>query len=141
MTVAQRVDADAGGEIQIALALGVGGGHAVALGQHDLAAGVGVQNVLVIAFDDFFGLHGIPSLMVAAAVEHGTGAAVTEHFQQDGMGHTAIDDNGLVYALIDGVGHTFDLRQHAAGNDTGRLVALDLGDFDLWDRVDSSFLS
>ena len=38
------------------------------------------------------------------------------------------------HLLIDGVGHTFDLRQHAAGNDTGRLVALDLGDFDLGDQ-------
>ena len=36
--------------------------------------------------------------------------------------------------MIDGVSHTFDLRQHAAGNDTGRLVALDLGDFDLGDQ-------
>ena len=50
------------------------------------------------------------------------------------MGHAAIDDDGLVDALVDGVGHALDLGQHTARNDACGLVALDFGDFDLRDQ-------
>ncbi len=74
--------------------------------------------------------------------EHCTCASVTEHFQQNRVGHAAIDDDGLVDALVDGVGHALDLGQHTARNDACGLVALDFGDFDLRGiSVDSSSLS
>ena len=42
------------------------------------------------------------------------------------MGYPAIDDAGLVDALVDGVGHAVDLGDHAAGNNTLVFVAFDL---------------
>ena len=71
---------------------------------------------------------------VPPPIEHCTCASVTEHFQQNRVGHAAIDDDGLVDALVDGVGHALDLGQHAARNDACGLVALDFGDFDLGDQ-------
>ena len=50
------------------------------------------------------------------------------------MRDAAINDDGLVDALIDGVGHALDLRQHTARNDARGLVTLDLGDLDLGDE-------
>ena len=50
------------------------------------------------------------------------------------MRDAAIDDDGLVDALIDGVGHALDLGQHTARNDARGLVTLDLGDLDLGDE-------
>ena len=50
------------------------------------------------------------------------------------MGHAAIDDDRLVHALIDGIGHAADLGDHAARNDAGGLIALDLGHLHLGDE-------
>ena len=50
------------------------------------------------------------------------------------MRDAAINDDGLVDALIDGVGHALDLGQHTARNDARGLVTLDLGDLDLGDE-------
>ena len=36
--------------------------HALAVLQHQRAAGIGVHDVFLVTFDDFFGIHGIPSL-------------------------------------------------------------------------------
>ena len=71
---------------------------------------------------------------MAAAVEPGAGTAVGEQLQQDGVGHTAIDDDRLVDSLINGIGHAADLGDHAACDDPGGLVALDLGHFHLGDE-------
>ena len=40
-------------------------------------------------------------LLTTSPVETGAGAAVGEQLQQDGVGNAAIDDDGLVDALID----------------------------------------
>ena len=50
------------------------------------------------------------------------------------MGHASIDDDRLVHALIDGIGHAADLGDHAARNDAGGLIALDLGHLHLGDE-------
>ena len=71
---------------------------------------------------------------MAPAVEAGAGTAVGEQLQQDGVGDTAINDDGLVDALIDGIGHAADLGDHAACDDSSSLVALDLGDFHFGDE-------
>ena len=57
MAVAQGVDADTRRKIEIFLAVGVPGGHALALCQHDLAAAVGVEDVVVVPGNHFFGIH------------------------------------------------------------------------------------
>ncbi len=64
----------------------------------------------------------------------GAGATVGEQLQQDGVGDTAVNDDGLVDALIDGIGHAADLGNHAACNDSSGLVALDLGDLHFGDE-------
>ena len=56
VAVAQRVDADARREVKVALAVGVPGRHALALRQHDLAAAIGVEDVVVITGNNFFGI-------------------------------------------------------------------------------------
>ena len=71
---------------------------------------------------------------MAAAIEAGTGATVGEQLQQDGVRHAAINDDSLVDALINCVGHAADLGDHAARDDAGGLVALDLGDLHLGDE-------
>ena len=50
------------------------------------------------------------------------------------MRHAAINDDRLVHALIDSIRHAADLGDHAARNDTGGLVALDLGHLHLGDE-------
>ena len=77
---------------------------------------------------------------MAAAIEAGTGATVGEQLQQDGVRHAAINDDSLVDALIDSVGHTADLGDHAARDNAGGLVALDLGDLHLGDKGGFIFL-
>ena len=57
VAVAQAVHADAAGEIQILLTLGALGIQAVALFQHHGVAVIGVQDILVVPLDDFFGIH------------------------------------------------------------------------------------
>ena len=64
---------------------------------------------------------------VAAAVEQGAGTTVREHFQQNRMRNTAINDNSLMHTLINGIGHALDFGNHAAGDDAMCLVALYLG--------------
>ena len=71
---------------------------------------------------------------MTSPIEAGAGAAVGEQLQQDGVGHAAIDDDRLVHALIDGIGHAADLGDHAARNDSGGLIALDLGHLHLGDE-------
>ena len=61
---------------------------------------------------------------VAAAVEQGAGTTVREHFQQNRMRNTAINDNSLMHTLINGIGHALDFGDHAAGDDDMCLVAL-----------------
>ena len=56
------------------------------------------------------------------------------------MRHAAINDDSLVDALIDRVGHAADLGDHAARDDAGGLVALDLGDLHLGDEGGFIFL-
>ena len=77
---------------------------------------------------------------MAAAIEAGTGATVGEQLQQDGVRHAAINDDSLVDALIDRVGHAADLGDHAARDNAGGLVALDLGDLHLGDEGGFIFL-
>ena len=61
VTVAQAVDADAAGEVQILLALGALGIQAVAFFQHHRVAVIGVQDVGIVPLDDFFRIHvGVP---------------------------------------------------------------------------------
>ena len=62
VAVAQRVYANAGGKVQIGFAVCIIGIHALAVLQHQRAAGIGVHDVFLVTFDDFFGIHGIPSL-------------------------------------------------------------------------------
>ena len=50
------------------------------------------------------------------------------------MRHTAINDDCFVHALIDSICHAADLGDHAACNDAGGLVALDLGHLYLGDE-------
>ena len=64
VTVAQAVDADAAGEVQILLALGALGIQAVALFQHHGVAVIGVQDVGIVPLDDFFRIHRCTSCRV-----------------------------------------------------------------------------
>ena len=57
ITIAQTVDADAAGEVQILLAFGAFGIQAVALFQRNGIAVVGMQDIVVVPLDDFFGIH------------------------------------------------------------------------------------
>ena len=57
------------------------------------------------------------------------------------MRDAAIDDDGLVDALIDGVGHALDLGQHTARNDARGLVTSISETSTSGMSVDSSFLS
>ena len=59
IAVAQAVDADAAGEVEVLLPLGAFGIEAVALLEDDGVACVGMQDILVIPLDDFFGIHNI----------------------------------------------------------------------------------
>ena len=70
----------------------------------------------------------VPGSAVAPSIEHRACASVAEHLEQDRVRDAAINDDGLVDALIDGVGHALDLGQHTARNDARGLVTLDLGD-------------
>ena len=54
VAVAKAVHPDAAGEVQILLSLGALGVQPVAFFQHDGAAVIGVQDVLVVPLDDFF---------------------------------------------------------------------------------------
>ena len=56
---AERIDADAGGEIEIGPAVCVAGDKALAAFDDNGAAGVGVHDVLLVPVDDFFAVHGI----------------------------------------------------------------------------------
>ena len=135
VAVPQRVDADAGGKVEIAPALGIVGVQPLAAHQRQRAARVGVQHVRVVTRDDRLAVHTKrPLLPVAAAVEHRARPAVGEHLQQNGMRHPPVDDDGLVHALVDGVGHTLDFGQHTARDDARGLVPLDLRDFHLGDQ-------
>ena len=62
VAVAQRFYANAGGKVQIGFAVCIIGIHALAVLQHQRAAGIGVHDVFLVTFDDFFGIHVIPSL-------------------------------------------------------------------------------
>ena len=53
MGVAQRVDAQPGEEVEVALALDVINVHAFAAGDGDGIAGIGVQQIFLFAFDNF----------------------------------------------------------------------------------------
>ena len=65
VAVAQRVDADARREVKVALAIGVPGRHALALRQYDLAAAIGVEDVVVITGNNFFGIQlGAPLFII-----------------------------------------------------------------------------
>ena len=64
VTVAQAVDADAAGEVQILLALGTLGIQTMALCQHHGVAVIGVQDVFVVPLDDFFRIHRCTSCRV-----------------------------------------------------------------------------
>ena len=57
ITVAQTVDTDAAGKIQILLAFGPDGTQAVAFFQHDGVAVIGVQDVFAVPLDDLFRIH------------------------------------------------------------------------------------
>ena len=57
VAVAQTVDADAAGEVEILLSLRAFGVEAVALLEDDGVASVGVQDVFAVPLDDFFGIH------------------------------------------------------------------------------------
>ena len=57
IAVAQAVDADAAGEVEVLLPLGAFGIEAVALLEDDGVACVGMQDILVVPLDDFFGIH------------------------------------------------------------------------------------
>ena len=57
VAVAKAVHPDAAGEVQILLSLGALGVQPVAFFQHDGAAVIGVQDVLVVPLDDFFRIH------------------------------------------------------------------------------------
>jgi len=56
VAVPQRIDADAGGKVEVLPALGVPRNHALARHQRDRAAGVGVEDVVVITGNNFFGI-------------------------------------------------------------------------------------
>ena len=62
VAVPQRIYADAGGKIQIAPPLGVGGVHSLPRHQRQRAAVVGVQDVGIVAADNFSCGHTIPLL-------------------------------------------------------------------------------
>src|SRR5699024_7267204 len=107
----------------------------------------GMQDVVVVPRNDFFRIHGNTFLLVskkggvrphllpvAAAGKPGAGTPVGEQLQQHGVGDTAVDDDGLVHALVDGVGHAVDLGDHPARDDAGVLVALDLAHVHLGDQ-------
>ena len=64
IAVAQAVDADAAGEVEVLLPLGAFGIEAVALLEDDGVACVGMQDILVVPLDDFFGIHNIYLLTV-----------------------------------------------------------------------------
>ena len=57
ITVAQTVDTDAAGKIQILLAFGPDGAQTVAFFQHDGVAVIGVQDVFAVPLDDLFRIH------------------------------------------------------------------------------------
>ena len=57
VAVAKAVHPDAAGEVQILLSLRPFGVQPVPLFQHDGAAVIGVQDVLVVPLDDFFRIH------------------------------------------------------------------------------------
>ena len=57
VAVAKAVHPDAAGEVQILLPLRALGIQPVPLFQHDGAAVIGVQDVLVVPLDDFFRIH------------------------------------------------------------------------------------
>ena len=55
---AERVDPDAGGKVKIGFAAGVAGDEPLAPLNDKRAAGVGVQDIVVVPRDDFFPIHG-----------------------------------------------------------------------------------
>ena len=64
IAVAQAVDADAAGEVEVLLPLGAFGIEAVALLDGDGVACVGMQDIRVVPLDDFFRIHNIYLLTV-----------------------------------------------------------------------------
>ena len=60
---------------------------------------------------------------MAAAVETGTGAAVREQLQKDGVGHTAINDDSLVVKAAGGEGEALVMgTDYDSYYDDGELV-------------------
>ena len=57
VAVPQRINADAGGKVEVLPALGVTRDHALARHQRDRAAGVGVQYIRIVPLDCFLCIH------------------------------------------------------------------------------------
>ena len=121
IVVSEGVHRQTADEVQVSLAVGVQEMDAFTPLQDEIRAPVGLQDVFLLEFDDFMGIHVPPS-----RDDFRADPFVREDLHQEGMGQPAIDDMCFVYATFHGPDTRLNLGNHAAAHRLVTDEAVDL---------------